>query len=201
MRHSYEIDANQELVALGLCNIGSGAIGGIVVSGGLSGSALSDTSGAKSQLTGLIGAAVMLVVVLTVTRIGHDLPEAILGAVVVRAVWGLIDVEGAAALRRRPRRATPLPALAALVGVLVLGVLPGLGIAVGLSLAILIYRASRPHAAVLGRVPKAKTYSDIARHPENETFPGLLVFRLDGQLFFANAGFAVDRLNELLSAS
>ena len=198
VRHSYEIDANQELVALGLSNVGSGVMGGIVVSGGLSGSALSDTSGARSQLTGLLGAAVMLVAVLTVTRIGHDLPEAILGAVVVRAVWGLIDLK---ALRRFAgvRAVDAAPALAALVGVLVLGVLPGLGIAVGLSLAILIYRSSRPHAAVLGRVPNETTYSDMARHPENETFPGLLIFRLDGQLFFANAGFAVDRLNELLS--
>jgi len=198
VRHSYEIDANQELIALGLSNMASGAVGGIVVSGGLSGSALSDTSGARSQLTGLIGAAVLLAVVLTVTRIGHDLPEAILGAVVVRAVWGLIDVK---ALRRfaELRLSDAAPALAALVGVLALGVLPGLGIAVALSLAILIYRASRPHAAVLGRVPKSKTYSDVSRHPANETFPGLLIFRLDGQLFFANAGFAVDRLNELLS--
>ncbi len=198
VRHSYEIDSNQELVALGLSNVGSGAFGGIVVSGGLSGSALSDTSGARSQLTGLIGAAVMLVAVLTVTRVGRDLPEAILGAVVVRAVWGLIDLK---ALRRFAgvRAVDAVPALAALVGVLTLGVLPGLGIAVGLSLAILIYRSSRPHAAVLGRVPDSKTYSDVARHPENEVLPGLLIFRLDGQLFFANAGFAVDRLNQLLN--
>ena len=200
VRHSYEIDANQELVALGVANVGSGAFGGIVVSGGLSASALSDTSGAQSQLTGLIGAGVLLVLVLTVTRVGHDLPEAILGAVVVSAVWGLIDVK---TLRRFAgvRGIDAVPALTALVGVLVLGVLPGLGIAVGLSLAILIYRSSRPHAAVLGRVPDSKTYSDMSRHPENETFPGLLVFRLDGQLFFANAGFAVDRLNELLTVA
>ncbi len=200
IRHRYEIDANQELVALGLANVGSGAFGGIVVSGGLSGSALSDSSGAKSQLTGLIGAAVMVVVLLLVTRVGHDLPEAILGAIVVRAVWGLIDLE---ALRRfaRVRAADVTPALAAFLGVLLLGVLPGLGIAVGLSLAILIYRASRPHAAALGRVPNERTYSDMARHPENETLPGLLLFRLDGQLFFANSGFAVDRLNQLLSVT
>jgi high affinity sulfate transporter 1 len=200
VRHSYEIDANQELVALGLSNIGSGAFGGIVVSGGLSGSALSDTSGARSQVTGLIGAAVMLLVVLSVTRVGHNLPEAILGAVVVRAVWGLIDVK---VLRRfaSVRAGDAVPALAALLGVLVLGVLPGLGIAVGLSLAILIYRSSRPHTAVLGRVPSEHTYSDMGRHPQNETFPGLLIFRLDGQLFFANAGFAVDRLNQLLSVT
>ncbi|HEY5388443.1 MAG TPA: DUF47 family protein, partial [Thermoleophilia bacterium] len=198
VRHSYEIDANQELVALGLANVGSGALGGIVVSGGLSGSALSDSSGAKSQLTGLIGAGLMLAVLFLVTRVGRDLPEAILGAVVVRAVWGLIDLK---ALRwfASVRAGDVVPALAALVGVLVLGVLPGLGIAVGLSLAILIYRASRPHAAVLGRVPNEHTYSDMARHPENETIPGLLIFRLDGHLFFANAGFAVDRLNRFLS--
>jgi len=200
VRHSYRIDADQEMVALGLANIGSGAFGGIVVSGGLSGSALNDSSGARSQLAGLIGAAVMLVVLLAATRVGHDLPQAILGAIVVRAVWGLIDMK---ALHRFAgiRGADALPALAALVGVLVLGVLPGLGVAVGLSLAILIYRASRPHPALLGRVPNQTTYSDMARHPENETFPGLLVYRLDGQLFFANAGFAVDRLNELLSVT
>ena len=198
IRHSYEIDANQELVALGLANIGSGAVGGIVVSGGLSGSALSDSSGARSQLTGLIGAALMVAVLLLVTRVGHYLPEAILGAIVVRAVWGLIDLK---ALHRFAgvRAVDVAPALAALVGVLLLGVLPGLGLAVALSLAILVYRASRPHAAALGRVPNERTYSDLARHPENETVPGLLIFRLDGQLFFANAGFAVDRLNQLLS--
>jgi SulP family sulfate permease len=200
VKHSYEIDANQELIALGLANIGAGAFGGIVVSGGLSGSALSDSSGARSQLTGLMGAVVMLLTVLFVTRVLHDLPDAILGAVVVRAVWGLIDVKE---LRRfaRVRFVDVLPALAALVGVLALGVLPGLGVAVGLSLAILIYRSSRPHAAVLGRVPGEHTYTDIERHPENETFPGLLILRVDGQLFFANAGFAVDHLNQLLTAA
>lgn len=198
VRHSYEIDSNQELVALGLANIGSGAFGGIVVSGGLSGSALNDTAGARTQLAGLIGAAVMVVAVFTVTRVGHDLPEAILGAVVVRAVWGLIDLKALWHFAS-VRAVDAVPALAALLGVLALGVLPGLGIAVGLSLAVLIYRTSRPHAAELGRVPDATTYSDTARHPENETFPGLLIFRLDGQLFFANAGFAVDRLNQLLS--
>jgi MFS superfamily sulfate permease-like transporter len=200
VKHSYEIDANQELIALGLANVGSGILGGLVVSGGLSGSALSDSSGAKSQLTSLIGAVVMLLTVLFVTRVLHDLPDAILGAVVVRAVWGLIDVKE---LRRfaRVRAVDVVPALAAMVGVLALGVLPGLGIAVGLSLAILIYRSSRPHAAVLGRVPGELTYTDIERHPENETFPGLLILRVDGQLFFANAGFAVDHLNELLNAT
>ena len=201
IRHGYEVDANQELVALGLANIGSGVFGGIVVSGGLSGSALSDTSGAKSQMSGLIGAGVMLVAVLAVTRVLHGLPEAILGAVVVRAVWGLIDVK---ALRRfaSVRAIDAAPALAALVGVLAFGVLRGLGIAVGLSLVILFYRSSRPYAAELGRVPEEPTYyTDIARHPENEALPGLLIFRLDGQLFFANAGLAVDRLNQLLNAT
>jgi predicted phosphate transport protein (TIGR00153 family) len=201
IRHGYEIDANQELVALGLANIGSGAFGGIVVSGGLSGSALNDTSGAKSQMASLIGAGVMLVAVFSITRVLHNLPEAILGAVVVRAVWRLVDVS---ALRRIAgvRAIDAAPALAALVGVLALGVLRGLGVAVGLSLVILLYRSSRPHAAVLGRVPDEPTYyTDIARHPENETLPGLLIFRLDGQLYFANAGLAVDRLNELLNVT
>jgi hypothetical protein len=143
----------------------------------------------------------MLVAVFSITRVLHDLPEAILGAVVVRAVWRLVDVS---ALRRIAgvRAIDAAPALAALVGVLALGVLRGLGVAVALSLVILLYRSSRPHAAVLGRVPDEPTYyTDIARHPENETLPGLLIFRLDGQLYFANAGLAVDRLNELLNVT
>jgi high affinity sulfate transporter 1 len=200
VRHGYDVDANQELIALGLANVGSGIIGGIVVSGGLSGSALSDSSGARSQLTSLAGAGVMVLTLLFVTPVFRDLPEAILGAIVVRAVWNLIDVKAF----RRYARVRPLdvaPALAAFAGVLALGVLPGLEIAVGLSLAILIYRASRPHVAVLGRVPGELTYTDVARHPENEQFPGLLIFRLDAPLFFANAGFAIDRLNALLTAT
>ena len=199
-RHGEDVDADQELIALGLANVGAGAFGGIVVSGGLSGSALNDACGARSQLSGLLAAAAMLITLLFVTPVFRDLPQAILGAVVVRAVWRLVDVR---ALRRfaRVRRVDLLPALAALVGVLALGVLPGLGIAVGLSLAILIYRASRPHAAVLGRVPGELTYTDVARHPDNERFAGLLIFRLDAQLFFANAGFAQDRLNALLASA
>ena len=201
IRHGYEIDANQELVALGLANIASGLFGGIVVSGGLSGSALNESSGAKSQMSGLIGAGVMLVAVLAVTRVLHGLPEAVLGAVVVRAVWGLIDVK---ALRRFAgvRAVDVAPALAALLGVLAFGVLPGLGVAVGLSFVILFYRFSRPYAAELGRVPEEPTYyTDLARHPDNEALPGVLIFRLDGDLFFANAGLAVDRLNQLLNVT
>jgi len=199
-RHRYDIDADQELIALGVANLGAGVVGGIAVSGGITGSALNDASGARSQLSSLLAAAVMLLTLLVLTPVFRHLPQAVLGAIVVRAVWGLIDLREL----RRYARVRPIDlvlALAALFAVLGLGVLPGLGAAVGLSLLVLIYRSSRPHAAVLGRVPGERTYTDLARHPENEQFPGLLIFRLDAQLFFANAGFAHDRLSALVTAA
>jgi SulP family sulfate permease len=199
-RHRYDIDPNQELIALGTANLGAGALGGMPVSGGVSGSALNDASGARTEVSSLLAAAVMLVTLLVLTPIFRDLPEAVLGAIVVRAVWGLLNVRE---LRRYGRaRAIDLGlALVALLAVVGLGVLTGLGAAVALSLLVLIYRSSRPHAAVLGRVPGERTYTDLARHPENEQFPGLLIFRLDAQLFFANAGFAHDRLSALVTAA
>ena len=200
VRHGYEIDADQELIALGLGQHRLRALRRHRRQRRAVG--LGPQRHQRRQVAddGLIGAAVMVVTVLFVTRVLHDLPEADPGRRRRARRVGPDRGEGAAALRRRARRRRRAGA-GRLVGVLALGVLPGLGIAVGLSLAILIYRASRPHAAVLGRVPGEHTYTDVARHPENESFPGLLIFRLDGQLFFANAGLAVDRLNELLNAT
>jgi MFS superfamily sulfate permease-like transporter len=142
----------------------------------------------------------MLVTVVALTPVFRDLPQAVLGAIVVCAVASLMN---ARELRRyaRVRLIDFGYALVALLSVLIFGIAVGLAIAVGLSLLVLIYRASRPHAAVLGRVPGERTYSDVDRHPENEQFPGLLIFRLDAQLFFANAGLSYDRLRGLVNAA
>ncbi|OLE32288.1 MAG: hypothetical protein AUG45_10670 [Ktedonobacter sp. 13_1_20CM_3_54_15] len=139
----------------------------------------------------------VLVTLLALTPLFYYLPEATLGAIVIRAVWGLLDV---GEMRRywRLRRTSFVLALTALLGVLVYDILPGLLLAVVLSLALLIYRASRPQGSILGRIPGKPVYSDIARHPENEVVPGLLIFRLNAPMFFANDEPLRDRVKELV---
>ncbi len=199
-RHRYLIDPNQELIALGVSNLGAGLLGGMPVGGGLSASAANDTAGGRTSLAALIAAALLVATVLLAAPAFAYLPQAVLGAVVVRAVWSLIDL-GELSRYRHVRTMDFGLALCALLAVLLFGVLVGLAAAVGLSLAALVVRASRPRTAVLGRVPGERTYTDVARHPENEQFPGLLIFRLDSQLFFANAGVAYDRLKALVAAA
>jgi MFS superfamily sulfate permease-like transporter len=140
----------------------------------------------------------MIVTIVALTPLFRDLPEAVLAAVVIVAVARLLMVRELRRYRRL-RSADLVLAVVALLGVLVFGILPGLGGAVALSLVFLIYRSSRPNGAVLGRVPGERTYSDVSRHPENEQFPGLLIFRVDGQLFFANAALVQDRVRDLVA--
>jgi sulfate permease, SulP family len=181
-----EIDPNQELIALGVANVGAGIVQGFVVGGSLSKSEVNAQAGARTQVSSLSAAALALVTVVALTGVFHDLPVAVLGAVVIHAVSGLMRV---GAMRRfwRIRRFDFVLASTALAGELLLDVLPGLLVAVGLSLAYLIYRSSWPNTAVLGRLAGTTTYADVVRHPEAETFPGVVIIRPDAQLFFANA--------------
>jgi len=181
-----EIDADQELIALGVANLGAGVLQGFAVGGSLSKSAVNQEAGARSQVSSLSAAALALITVVTLTGVFHDLPEAVLGAVVIHAVSGLMRVQEMRRLWRIHRFDFVLAATA-LAGEVLLDVLPGLLLAVGLSLGHLVYRASRPHCAVLGRLPGTTTYADVLRHPEAETFPGIAILRPDAELFFANA--------------
>jgi len=190
-RHGYEVDADQELVALGVANLGAGLLRGFSVDASLSRSAVADDSGVRSQLSGIILFVFLVVTMLLLMPLFHDLPEAVLGAIVIAAVAHLVDV---GALRRlRKADATDfLLALLCLAGVLVFGILVGLVIAVVVSLLALVVRAYRPTSAVLGRAPGALDdetlrYRGVEDHPEYETFPGLVILRIDGELFFANA--------------
>lgn len=201
-KHHYEVDADQELIALGVANLGAGLLQGFAVDASLSRSAVADDSGMKSQLSSIVLFGFLIVTMLFLMPLFHDLPEAVLGAIVIAAVAHLIDV---GALRRL-RRTDPTDFVLAILcfaGVLVFGLLVGLAIAVVLSLLALVYRAYRPSFAVLGRTPGAVDderlrYRGIEDHPNSETFPGLVILRIDGELFFANARWFRDTARSLV---
>jgi high affinity sulfate transporter 1 len=198
-REHYEIDANRELFGLGAANVGSGLSGGMIVNGSLSKTAVNAGAGAKSQVSGLIVAVLTVVTLLFLTGLFEELPEATLAAVVIAALVELVDIRSLIRLYRIHTQrlgriygvaARPdfIAALAALLGVLLFDTLPGLFIGIAVSLLLLLYRASRPHVAVLGKVPNtADQYADVTRHPENQPVPGVAVLRVEGGLFFANA--------------
>ena len=177
-RFRYEIDANRELIGLGAANIASGFSSGMVVNGSLSKTAVNAGAGAKSQLSGLVVAALTILTLLFFTGLFEQLPEATLGAVVIAALVELVDYRALVRLYRLhtrglsriygfAARADFIAAIAALVGVLVFDTLPGLFIGVLLSLLLLLYRASRPHVAVLGRLTGTTgVFGDIERRPD-----------------------------------
>ncbi len=185
-KRGYEIDANQELVALGIANMSAGLGQGLVVDGSLSRTAAADQAGAKTAMASLVGAVIVLVVAAVFTPLFRNLPLAVLGAVIIDAVWRLIDFSQ---LRRlyRLRLSDFAAAAAAMLGVLTIGILEGLLIAVGISVVWLLLEARRPATAVLGKIPGQNTFRNIKNFPGAETYPGLLIFRFDGSLFFANA--------------
>ncbi len=185
-RNDYRADANQELLATGVANIAAGLGQGFVVGGSMSRSALNDAVGGKTQLTNAVIALVLVGVLVFLTGLFTALPETILAAVVIVAVTDLIDVP---ALRRLYRIDTLefATASSAFAGVLVFGILYGVFIGVLVSIFVVVGRATYSHTAELGRVPESEEFSDLLRHPANETIPGVLVYRVDAELFFANA--------------
>ena len=198
-RQHYEVDANRELVGVGAANLGAGLSSGMVVSGSLSKTAVNGAAGARTQLSGLVVAALTIITLLTLTGLFQRLPQATLAAVVIAAVIELVDVPALASLYRVYTRrlgryysvaARPdfIAAVAALLGVLIFGTLPGLFIGIAMSVLLLIYRASHPHIAVLGKVPGTTgQYGDLERDPDNQPLPGIVILRVESGLFFANA--------------
>jgi MFS superfamily sulfate permease-like transporter len=199
-RRGEMVDPNQELVALGAANLAAGAFQGFPISGSASRTPVAIAAGARTQLTPLVGAATIALLLVLAPGALRNLPQPILAAVVITAAVGLVD---AAAVRRlyQVRRSEFVLWLAAFVGVALLGVLLGILAAIVLSLGDFIRRAWRPHDAVLGREEKLKGYHDLARHPAGRQVPGLLLYRFDAPLFFANAGFFRRRVERLLAAA
>jgi high affinity sulfate transporter 1 len=185
-RRGYQIKANAELLALGAANIGAGAMSGFPVSSSGSRTALGDASGSRTQLHSLVAAAGVIAVLLFARPALAQFPLAALGAIVIYAAVHLVDLAG---LRRLAafRRSEFLLALAATAGVLLFDILYGILVAVGLSVVELGARVARPHDAVLGFVPGVAGMHDVDDYPEAQTVPGLLVYRYDSPLFFANA--------------
>lgn len=184
--HRYEINADQELVGLGAANLGAGLFQGFSIGSSLSKSAANDRAGAKTPVSLVVCAVLTVVVALFFTPFFAPLPEAVLAAVVVVAITGMIKVKTIQRLYHL-NRMDLIFAIVAMLGVLTFEALEGLLIAVIVSLLALVWRASQPRLSVLGREPGRFIFSDSRRHPENQTLPGLMILRPDEGLFFANA--------------
>jgi high affinity sulfate transporter 1 len=197
-RHGYEIDTNQELVAMGVANLGSGLLGGLVNGGSMSSTAVNDRAGAQTQVSQIVASGMALVTVLALMPLFHNLPEAVLGAVVIHAVARLLKV-GELWRFYRWQRGEFWLALVALLGVLAIDILPGLLLAVLLSLWRLIWRASHLSISLLGQVPgQMAVYGNLRHHPEYRPIEGLAILRPAGPLFFANAQQLRDEVQALL---
>jgi sulfate permease, SulP family len=186
-RRGETVAANQELLALGVANIGSGLLHGFPVSSSATRTAVAVTAGSRTQLYSVVTAASVVVVLALARPLLARFPTAALGAIVIFAALRLIDVT---AFRRllRFRRVELLIAVAATVGVLAFNILYGVLVAIGLSVADLLVRVARPHDAVQGLVPGLAGMHDVSDYPEARTIPGLVVYRYDAPLCFANAG-------------
>jgi sulfate permease, SulP family len=196
-RHKYAIDVDQESVAQGMANVGAGVFQGMPVSTSLSASSLNESSGARTPLASLVTGALVLLTLLFLAPLFSTLPKPVLAAVIIDAVvFGMIDV---GELRRlhRVTRFDFWVAVAAIVAVLSAGVLAGVAIGIVLSLGWLIYVATRPPMPLLGRERGTQVFRELDENPGDETFPGVVVLRLDSGLFFATSQALEDRVRAL----
>ncbi len=194
-KHGGRLDANREFLALASSNLAAGLGQGLPVSGGMSQSLVNESAGARTPASGLVAAGLMLLVVLFFTDTLRNLPQPALAAIVLMAVVGLVNVKAIAHLWHTDRREL-LIAAAALAGVLASGLLRGVLIGAVISMLLLIHRAARPHVAFLGRIPGARRYSDMQRHPENEPVTGVVIVRPEAGLVYFNADHVHDMVME-----
>jgi MFS superfamily sulfate permease-like transporter len=185
-KHDYPIDVRQELLGLGCANLAVGIGGGYPVAGGLSQTAVNENAGARSPLSLLFTSATLALCLMYLTGLASDLPKAVLAAIVLMAVRGLIKIRELIRVRRLSRLEFRV-AMVALLGVVALGIEQGVLLAAVVSLLMLLVRESQPHVAFLGRIPGTRRYSDLARHPHNERIPGVVAFRIEADLLYFNA--------------
>jgi len=198
-KHGQKINANQEFIAIGMANIGAGLLTGFPAATSGSRTVVSDQMGGKSQWVGLGAAALTIIFLLFFTPLLALLPTVVLGAIIIVASFGLLDVHSFRFLRN-VRRAEFALALVTLFGVLTVGILQGIFVAVTLSLINVILRISRPHDAVLDEVESGGgvVYKDVGESATEQAEPGLLVYRFDAPLVFANAAYFTQRLDALV---
>ena len=185
-RHRYDVDANRELIGLGAANVATGFFGGYPVTGGFSRTAVNDTAGARTPVASVITAGVVLLTIAVLTPLFTSLPNAALGAIIVAAVVGLVDV---AEMRHivAVKRSDAIGLAVAFFATLLLGIEVGILVAVVASMLVVFARMSVPHSAVLGHVPGTTSYRNVDRFPEVDTVEGVRILRVDAAISFANA--------------
>jgi len=198
-KHGYEVDPDQELNAHAITNLASGLFGGMIAAGGMSASAVKEGAGARTQIANLVAWGVTLVTLLFLTPLFTSLPEAVLAALIIHAVWHILTARKLAKIRLVSRTEFWLAALT-LLGVLFIDVLQGMIIGLVASVLLILYQSSRPHISALGHVPGIPgAYTDLKRHPENIKVPGVLILRLDAPMYYANALTVRERIKALLA--
>jgi high affinity sulfate transporter 1 len=198
-RTGQEVHGNGEMIGIGAANLAAGLFQGFPVSTSGSRTAVAERSGAKTQLAGVTGAALIILMIVLIPGLFRNLPQPALAAVVITASLSLADIPATARLWHQ-RKAEFLLSIAAFLGVALLGVLPGIAIAVALSILNVFRRAWWPYATVLGRVAGLEGYHDIHSYPDAGHLPGLVLYRFDGPLFFANATTFRDEIRRLAKA-
>ena len=198
-RTGQEVRGNGEMIGIGAANLAAGLFQGFPVSTSGSRTAVAERSGAKTQLTGVTGAALIIVMIVLVPGLFRNLPQPALAAVVITASLSLADIPGTARLWKQ-RKAEFALSVAAFLGVALLGVLPGIAVAVGLSILNVFRRAWWPYDTELGRAEGLEGYHDVHTHPEAQHLPGLVIYRFDAPLFFANATTFRDEVRRMARA-
>ena len=198
-KHGGRLDSSQEFLALAAANLAAGLGRGFPVSGGMSQSLVNEGGGARTPLSGVIAAGLILIVTLFFSHLLSALPQPVLAAIVLVAVAGLFKLSALKELWRFERQEFVV-AMAAIVGVLGSGLLRGVMIGAVISMVQLIRRASRPRVSVLGRIPGTRRFSDIERHADNETVPGVLVFRTEASLIYFNIDHVRDTILDRIRA-
>lgn len=195
-KNRYAVDANQELIGLGLANVVGAFFRAFPTTGGFSRTAVNSDAGARTQLAGIFSAAIIALTLLFLTPLFYYLPTAILASIVIVAVSGLFDWKEARFLWRVDRRDFAMM-MVTFVATLGLGIEQGILVGVAASLIVVIHRSSRPHVAIEGRLPGSSTYRNIARNPQAETRDGIVVFRMDDSLYFANVTYFKESIEAL----
>ena len=199
-RMGYRVDPNQEMVALGASNLAAGLFQGFPISSSSSRTPVAEAAGAKTQLTGIVGAITVALLLLLAPTLLQSLPNTALAAVVIASAIGLFEFSDLKRLYRIQRWEFWLSILC-FVGVAVFGAIPGIAIAVIIAVVEFLWDGWRPHSAVLGRAAGVQGYHDIVRYPQARRIPGLVLFRWDAPLFFANAELFKERVFEAVAAS
>lgn len=197
-RHKdYDIDANQELIGLGVANIGGAFFQAFPTTGGFGRSAVNDQSGARTGLASIISAVFIALTLVFLTPLFFYLPKAILASVIMVAVFGLIDFKEVVHLWKTDKSDFAM-LVATFLATLTLGIEQGIGVGVALSLLVVIYRSAYPHVAILGRIKGTSYYRNLNRFKEAEDRPDILVIRFDAQMYFANSNFFRAKLVKLV---